>query len=394
MPTRATTAHATVAVAAILLATPSALAFDPTGNEVADRFLSILEAQTGTEVTVSGARESGGVTTIEGFSSTSTEDGETTRVTASTIAITDGELAPDGGLTASELSFETLDITAEGGETPLSLTIAAITVGDVAFPSPERVREAGLSGDETEYGTLEMTALAFAFPGGPVTVERVGIEGTDLTSDVLREGSLEVEAIAVPLSAIEDEAFRSQLQMLGYDGLAIDVAIDGAWRPTDGDLELRTVEVHGHGMGTLTLIGALGGLTQDVVDRLQADEQDPDASMALMNEITVGAVSLAYEDEGLAPKALAMVAEQQGLTAEEFAAGLSQALPMMLSAIGNRSFEQQVAEAVSSFLQDPKSIRIAAAPAGAVPVAQIVGAAMMAPQSIPNLLGVTVTAGD
>ena len=54
----------------------------------------------------------------------------------------------------------------------------------------------------------------------------------------------------------------------------------------------------------------------------------------------------------------------------------------------------KVSAAVSAYLDNPGSLKIVAAPPSPVPVAQIMGAAMSAPQSVIGVLGINVTANE
>jgi hypothetical protein len=53
-----------------------------------------------------------------------------------------------------------------------------------------------------------------------------------------------------------------------------------------------------------------------------------------------------------------------------------------------------VSAAVNTYLDKPGSLTISAEPANAVPFPMIMGAAMGAPNTLPNVLGVKVTAND
>ena len=79
---------------------------------------------------------------------------------------------------------------------------------------------------------------------------------------------------------------------------------------------------------------------------------------------------------------------------EDIVAQLNGALPFMLNALNNPSFQEKVAKAAQTFLSDPKSITITASPAAPVPFQQIMGSAMTAPQSLPDTLALDVTANN
>ena len=69
-------------------------------------------------------------------------------------------------------------------------------------------------------------------------------------------------------------------------------------------------------------------------------------------------------------------------------------MPMFLMRLQNPDFATKTANAAGAYLDDPRSLTVTVAPANPVPFAQIMGAAMSAPNTIPDVLGVAVTAND
>ena len=63
----------------------------------------------------------------------------------------------------------------------------------------------------------------------------------------------------------------------------------------------------------------------------------------------------------------------------------------MVQPLNNPDFQNQVAGAVSTFLQDPKSLSVTIAPDAPISAAEIVGIASTAPQSLPERLKASVT---
>ena len=69
-------------------------------------------------------------------------------------------------------------------------------------------------------------------------------------------------------------------------------------------------------------------------------------------------------------------------------------VPIMMAQLNVPDLQNQVSAAVTKFLDDPKSIEIKAAPASPVAAPMIMGAAMGAPQTLPQVLGVSVNANQ
>jgi len=113
--------------------------------------------------------------------------------------------------------------------------------------------------------------------------------------------------------------------------------------------------------------------------------------MEMMN-VVLNSISLKYVDDSLAVRVLDMMAKQQGMEREQFAQQMSMALPFMLNAINNQEFQNQVATAAGSFLNNPGTIEVKVKPAKPMSAAEIMGIAQSAPHTLPDELNVTVEA--
>lgn len=86
--------------------------------------------------------------------------------------------------------------------------------------------------------------------------------------------------------------------------------------------------------------------------------------------------------------------KKAGVDTPTYVAGLTGTLPMMLGMLQNKELEGKVAQAVTQFLNTPGSLELTAAPGAPVPLSQIMGTAMFAPQMIPQILSVGITANQ
>lgn len=66
----------------------------------------------------------------------------------------------------------------------------------------------------------------------------------------------------------------------------------------------------------------------------------------------------------------------------------------MMAQLNLPELQSQVSSAVNAFLDNPKSLTISAEPEKPVPFPTIMGAALGAPNTVPSVLGVKVTAND
>ncbi len=200
----------------------------------------------------------------------------------------------------------------------------------------------------------------------------------------------------------EDELAKT-MTSVGYPQLTGNGSAEMSWDPKTGDTSLSPLRLTAADAGEFSISYRLGGYTpafaKSLADIQRQMANDPQAAQSagmaiigLMSQLSVGSLQIGFTDDSLTNKLLDYYAKQNGTTREQLADSLSQMAPQMLAALNNPEFQTQVSTAVSTFLKDPKSIRISVDPSTPIPATQILGAAMGAPQTLPQVLQVKVTA--
>ena len=200
--------------------------------------------------------------------------------------------------------------------------------------------------------------------------------------------------LKVTLGMILNIFGREALSDLGYESLTLSIQMEADWKPDTGALAIDRLTLSGENAGTLNAALRINGLTREVLEQLDAAQDNPEQAMGLMQGLLVESVSLRIENDSIVDRVLENQAKEAGATREVFVEQLTGALPFMLSMLNNAEFQAKIAGAATAFLKDPKSLSASAMPAAPVPFAQILGTAMMAPQSLPDILGVTITANQ
>ncbi len=116
--------------------------------------------------------------------------------------------------------------------------------------------------------------------------------------------------------------------------------------------------------------------------------------LGLAQQLSFNRAEIAFDDDSLTGKVLEYVAEQQNMSTSDVANQAKAILPFALAQLGDPDLTAKITQAVSTFLDDPQSLRITAAPPAPVPFALIAAGAMSAPKELTKTLGVTVTAND
>ena len=380
--------------AAPLLFPHKSAAFEPTGNVVADHLLRTIDAGDAKVTGYDGVSETGGIVTITGLEARMDDAGEESRLRIDTTEIENGVVGDDGALTAASMRMRNVVIDEEDDD-DVSVAVAAIEITDPVLPAPESV--SNLSGNEViapAYSRAELNEIVIeAEDTGRIPIARALVTIDQMDGDMPTAGSLRVEEIRVNADALDDDE-RDALSDLGYESLTLTAEVSGNWDPESGSLSIDNITLSGDDAGTLNASLKINGVTRALVTQLDAAQNNPQQAMGLMQGLLVEEVTVRLDNDTLVERVLDMQATEAGVTRETFVTQLTGALPMMLAILNNAEFQNEVAGAASVFLNDPKSLQVTAMPGTPIPFASILGAAMMAPQSLPALLGVSVVAND
>lgn len=264
------------------------------------------------------------------------------------------------------------------------------------------------SEDETDpvlkggvYRQITIGGIAVAKGANPVFT----LEGADATMSPYQAGGemeydFSVKDFTVDFSQIEDVKAREGMSELGYSTLTGRLTGDGSWNAGNGDLTMNQSFVIDDA-ATLNIDFALGGYTPEVIAGMQQlnsqmkdqpDEAKGLAMLGLMQQLQIGGITIELQDDSATGRILDYAAKKQGTNRTNIVAQAKGALPFVLAQLQNPEFSASVSAAVASFLDNPGTLTIKAAPASPVPVAQIVGAAMAAPQTLISVLALNVTA--
>jgi hypothetical protein len=283
--------------------------------------------------------------------------------------------------------FQSPEIDFTGG------TIAGETsgsIGDAAMTGVTVLDAAETSGGIAEtilFETAEANNLQITpkDQSGNITITRLYMESSNLVDGVPQDSKGSVEGITVPPEAFAEAAFKPDA--IGYDKVVFDVTWDGSRDLAAKTATIRDFTVSFQDGGDLSIWGVVG----DLPDPRALN--DPTAAGSV-SKTKVHELTIRYDDHSLAGRVLDFLAQQQGLARADYAKQISDALPFLLIAINNPGFQEQVATAVGSFLQDPKSLTIELAPDAPVSGDDLVALAKTDPGKIPDTLNASVTANS
>ncbi|MEF2070939.1 hypothetical protein [Consotaella aegiceratis] len=378
-----------LAGSALLLSSGSAWAVD--AQPFADHLKSVLAKQNLT-LTYDGASERGDDVVLSGVEIAA--EGEDTDIGELVFSNVAG--SPDEGYTVGSLEKDFgEDDWAVKGLQLTNLKIAGTQekpddapMADIYFDRLQ-VAEINTSGDEDEPSVL---------------LKDLDLQNTSSDAGLI-DADLNLASFDIAIPEKKDESGRPTLRDLGYEHFTGSVSGKAKWVKDSGEITLQPLTVTADDAGKLDFSFRMLGYTPSFIESASKIQQQmmskPEgaqaAGMALMGllaQLQLGQVDLSYVDDSLADKMLDFYAEKSGQPRDAYVTTLVGSLSQMLAGLQNPQFQQQVETAVKTFLEDPQSIRIAIEPDQPIVATQIMGAAMAAPQTLPDVLAVKVTANQ
>jgi hypothetical protein len=237
-------------------------------------------------------------------------------------------------------------------------------------------------------GRITVSGLQATTPmTGTVSLDLLETRLDEFIDPIPTSVSLSINGLSVPLAVVPDQRTVMTMRALGADPMTADANIGVAWDEATQDVTLDIDMAVGN-VGALAAEAEVGGIPRVVLE-------NPERAQEALATASLGGMTMTFRDEGVTDFLLGMMAEQTGLTRTQFAQGIVQQIQMQGQMLpGGAAVVQDVTQAVAKFLADPQSMRISIAPAAPVPVAQIMGAAMTAPQALPDLLNFSIAANQ
>ncbi|MBP1850698.1 hypothetical protein [Rhizobium halophytocola] len=253
---------------------------------------------------------------------------------------------------------------------------------------------------------------------GSLTVNNDGkqiasIESGDAKVDVSSDNktlsfTVAVDGIAATLDAVKDAKWTDMVDSLGIRQLDGRMTMAGSWNAETGALDITDDTLDFDKVGRLQIKLGLSGYTMDLVHQIQqnaemmrtapeGEESKKAAAMAmlgLMQRLNFVGAEIRFDDHGITKRALDYTGKQQGADGEQMASTIKMMAPVLLMGYGLNDIADSVSAALNTYLDDPKSFTIRAAPPQPVPFPTITAAGMSAPQTLTKVLSVTVNAND
>lgn len=246
--------------------------------------------------------------------------------------------------------------------------------------------------------TSNVLAKEFAMPEALVLVagQSIVIEGVNGTWDgdpKTGAGTSQFSAQRIHIPGALFEGEENPLAMAGYSELTL--AVEGSSVTSYSDEAIgfeMDMRIDGRDVGSLIVELAADGIPLALFAEIDA-ETDPDALLGFTEGVSLQRARIRFEDDSLTSRLLSLMAEEEGTDVESFVAKGTEGLEPMLAEALDPELARQVSAALTAYLNDPRSITVALAPAQPINLAQVM-AGLEDPAALIELLQLRVTAND
>nr|WP_306267106.1 hypothetical protein [Pararhizobium sp. IMCC3301] len=305
-------------------------------------------------------------------------------VTIETARILAPVMMENGGFTAD--SVTTLGIALNGRS--VKGTVASAQASNVMVQPADQIVEGAIS----QWFRYETSSVQNIRIGGTPEAPLVSVATIDTVADINDDnipvaGEVTVSNVSIQVSDLSESRIQRDIKQLGYEEIGFSLTAKGSYAPEDDTLTVESFQLTGDNVAALSLSASIGGIPESFM----ASPLDPRTIIATAS---IGSLDLRIVDDSLTGRVLTAQAKKMGTEPEALAAQLSGALPFFLAVLENDAFQNQVADAVSSFLNEPENFNITMKPEKPTPFIQVFAALTSAPGTIVELLGLSISAND
>ncbi|QCJ00329.1 membrane protein [Agrobacterium larrymoorei] len=392
-----TTRHFLLASAAMVAFSSPAFALD--GADVLKKINAAYHVQ-GAEIAAKSIAVNGDTVTLTGVTLGSGADAAQ-QIPVGTVTL-DGVEEDNGGYTIEKMAFENINYSQEN----VSFTVSDIYMSGVIVPA------------DTTTGKLDSMLFYDEAHSGPVSVKIDGKETFSVEESTATmtksedEGTVSFDVNATgfkgDLTTIQDPKTKEAIDKLKLQSIAGELNMSGSWEIAPGTVNIDEYALDLKDVGRLNMSVSFSGYTLDFIksmqDAVKAQAANPNkeqadqafglAMLGLIQQLSFNNAEISFDDASITKRAIDYAAGEQGMTGDQLAQTIKGMVPLMMAQLNVPELQNAVSAAVNTYIDDPKNFTVSAAPEKPVPFPMIMGAAMGAPNTLPKVLGVTVTANE
>jgi hypothetical protein len=362
-------------------------------NAVAERLKAVLAGQ-GMELAWTGVSGGGDTVVLDGVTIKATSGGAGEVANLGQVTLS-GVVEENGGYTIGTVALQDYSNTEDGA----TVNIAGISLTNLVLPAEGANDPMSML---MMYQNADVASITVDEGGKRVfSMDNIHFEVTPPADGQAMAFSGAAEKFSADLTSADDPEAKKAIEALGYQQINGFFQIEGTWQPTDGRIALTQYDISVENAGTIGFTLDLGGYTLDFIKAMQDASKNGDSGqqgmqmLGLMQQLAFHSLAIRFDDDSLTKKVLDYVGAQQGMTGADIANQMKAMVPILLAQAQLNELVQPASEAITKFLDDPKSLEIAAEPGSPVPFALIIAGAMSgAPQELAKTLAVKITANE
>jgi hypothetical protein len=362
--------------------------------------LNAAYSQQGGTIAATGIDIADTTVTLKGATFKPNGDGEPLKI--GDVTLTGVEKQDDGGYYIEEAAFPNFNTTEDG----VTLTAEDMSLGDVWVPADPKA-------DGVDGMLIYQTAHAGAVKAVKDGAEIFSISDSNLNMTLRDDQSGfdfdgALKGVKIDLSKAEDAKSKEALEKLALQHVNADVTVKGAWDLGPGTINVPEFAIDVSNVGKLKLALNISGYTpqfqKSMQEAIKASASDLDKSegqqalglsmLGLMQQLSFAGAEIRFDDASITKRVLDYAGAQQGMSGKQLADSLKVLAPIMVAQANIPALQNAISAAVNTYLDDPKSLTISAKPEKPVPLPMIVGAAMGDATTLPQVVGLKISAND
>jgi len=276
-----------------------------------------------------------------------------------------------------------------------AIAVERVALGDVVLPDFNQIKIAAdrakrgadidTSSLTPKFGALEAIGIniqAIDFPG--VLLGRMRADFDNYLGNLPTEVTVDIKDFDIATSSLRPDRLRNLVAGLGYDRMRTDATFDLQWREADGSVTLEDFRIDIEDFGNIAVNILFGGLT-----RQEIESREEFAN--ILADLNFEHARVTFEDKSVVERSLSMRAELLNIPLDRLRKQLAGALPLMLAFLGNPEMVKEIVPVLQTFIKSPGTLTIEAGLDQPVPVSAIEAAMRRRPQSLPGMLGISIT---
>ncbi|SIP90906.1 hypothetical protein SAMN05880590_101145 [Rhizobium sp. RU35A] len=385
-------------LAGSMLAFAAAPAWALDGTDLLNKITRAANLEAG-NLAVTGIDVSGQRVTLKGLS---VGEGGGERLTIGDVVLDGVTEEANGSYAIDKVTFPNVNLSEEKAQ----ISASDMYLSDVVVPGDT-------SGDTLDsmlfYGEAHMGPMQITVEGQKVwAISEISVtmERSEDDSGLSFDGT--IDGIAADLSSIDDIKTREALQSLGLTQIAGKITMQGDWEIASGTFDISEYAFDFANIGRLNIAATISGYTpafmkavQETTRTLQNNPNKEAAQQAqmfaifgLLQQLSFNRAEVRFDDSGITNRALSFAGKSQGVSGDQMAMMVKGSVPLIVAQWNLPTLQNSLSAAVNAFIDHPRNLTVTAEPANPVPFPMIIGAAQSAPNTLPDVLGIKVSANQ